>query len=66
MSKESYFIGCAEVAELVGCGKSRAYKYIQQMNRELEARGNLTFDPAGCPGRYADGTLWSFGGGAGG
>ena len=46
MSKESYFIGCAEVAELVGCGKSRAYKYIQQMNQELEARGNLTF-----PGR---------------
>jgi len=46
VSKESYFIGCAEIAELVGCGKSRAYKYIQQMNRELEARGNLTF-----PGR---------------
>lgn len=52
MSKESYFIGCAEVAELVGCGKSRAYKYIQQMNRELEARGNLTF-PGRVPRRYA-------------
>ena len=49
MSKESYFIGCAEVAELVGCGKSRAYKYIQQMNRELEARETSRF-PAGCPG----------------
>ena len=52
MSKESYFIGCAEVAELVGCGKSRAYKYIQQMNQELEARGNLTF-PGRVPRRYA-------------
>ena len=52
VSKESYFIGCAEVAELVGCGKSRAYKYIQQMNRELEARGNLTF-PGRVPRRYA-------------
>ena len=52
MSEESYFIGCAEVAELVGCGKSRAYKYIQQMNRELEARGNLTF-PGRVPRRYA-------------
>ena len=64
MSKESYFIGCAEVAELVGCGKSRAYKYIQQMNRELEARGKPHVSRPGAPA-VCDGTLWS-GGGAGG
>ena len=41
--KESYFIGASEVKEIVGCGKSRAYQFIQQMNKELEAKGLLTF-----------------------
>ena len=44
--KESYFIGVSEVQEIVGCSKSRAYQFIQQMNKELEAKGLLTF-----PGR---------------
>ena len=66
MSKESYFIGCAEVAELVGCGKSRAYKYIQQMViRNLEAKGETSRFRPGAPA-VCDGTFWSFGGGAGG
>lgn len=37
--KESYFIGASEVKEIVGCSKSRAYQFIQQMNKELEAKG---------------------------
>ena len=41
--KESYFIGASEVKEIVGCSKSRAYQFIQQMNKELEAKGLLTF-----------------------
>ena len=36
--KESYFIGVSEVQEIVGCSKSRAYQFIQQMNKELEAK----------------------------
>ena len=39
--KESYFIGASEVQEIVGCSKSRAYQFIQQMNKELEAKGLL-------------------------
>lgn len=49
--KESYFIGASEVKEIVGCGKSRAYQFIQQMNKELEAKGLLTF-PGRVPRRY--------------
>lgn len=47
--KESYFIGASEVKEIVGCSKSRAYQFIQQMNKELEAKGLLTF-PGRVPG----------------
>ena len=50
--KESYFIGASEVQEIVGCSKSRAYQFIQQMNKELEAKGLLTF-PGRVPRRYA-------------
>lgn len=50
--KESYFIGASEVQEIVGCSKSRAYQFIQQMNKELEAKGLLTF-PGRVPWRYA-------------
>lgn len=49
--KESYFIGVSEVQEIVGCSKSRAYQFIQQMNKELEAKGLLTF-PGRVPRRY--------------
>lgn len=49
--KESYFIGVSEVKEIVGCSKSRAYQFIQQMNKELEAKGLLTF-PGRVPRRY--------------
>ena len=35
--KESYFIGVSEVQEIVGCSKSRAYQFIQQMNKERQA-----------------------------
>ena len=49
--KESYFIGASEVKEIVGCSKSRAYQFIQQMNKELEAKGLLTF-PGRVPRRY--------------
>ena len=49
--KESYFIGASEVQEIVGCSKSRAYQFIQQMNKELEAKGLLTF-PGRVPRRY--------------
>lgn len=50
MSKESYFIGCAEVAELVGCGKSRAYKYIQQMVRARNWLAHLASGSASSSG----------------
>lgn len=49
--KESYFIGASEVQEIVGCSKSRAYQFIRQMNKELEAKGLLTF-PGRVPRRY--------------
>lgn len=39
--KESYFIGVSEVQEIVGCSKSRAYQFIQQMNKELEAKCSI-------------------------
>ena len=52
MKKEQYFIGAPEIAEMVGCGKSKAYKFIQQMNKELDEKGLLTF-PGRVPRRYA-------------
>jgi hypothetical protein len=52
VKKEQYFIGAPEIAEMVGCGKSRAYKFIQQMNKELNEKGLLTF-PGRVPRRYA-------------
>lgn len=48
---ESVFIGQQEICEIVGCSKSRAYKYIRQMNEELEKKGYLTF-PGRVPRRY--------------
>lgn len=51
MSKESVFIGQEELCQIVGCSRSRAYKYIRQMNEELEKKGYLTF-PGRVPRRY--------------
>lgn len=45
------FIGATEITEIVGCSKSRAYRFIRQMNEELEAKGYLVF-PGRIPYRY--------------
>ena len=45
------FIGADDVVEIVGCSKSRAYRFIRQMNEELEAKGYLVF-PGRIPYRY--------------
>lgn len=36
------FMKAAEVAELLECSKSKAYKIMQKLNKELEAAGSIT------------------------
>ena len=45
------FITAAEVAEIMGISRSKAYQIVREMNRELKAQGYLTV--AGkCPAQY--------------
>lgn len=36
------FMRVNEVADLMGISKSRAYKIMRQLNKELEAKGKIT------------------------
>ncbi|MCD8311245.1 MAG: transcriptional regulator [Firmicutes bacterium] len=36
------FVRAAEVAELLECSESKAYKIIQKLNKELAATGSIT------------------------
>lgn len=38
---ESSFLYVADIMELFGCSKSRAYKVISELNHELERKGFL-------------------------
>ena len=45
------FITAAEVAEIMGISRSKAYQIVREMNRELKSQGYLTV--AGkCPAQY--------------
>lgn len=36
------FYGAKDLAQVLGVSESKAYRYIRQMNEELEERGYLT------------------------
>ena len=53
------FITAAEVAEIMGVSRSKAYQIVREMNRELKAQGCLTV--AGkCPAQYFKQKFYSF------
>ena len=41
-TRESKFMRVAEVADLLECSESKAYKIMQKLNKELEAKGAIT------------------------
>lgn len=36
------FLHVGEVQDILGCSKSKAYKIMRQLNRELEEKGKIT------------------------
>lgn len=42
MADPPKFLRVQEVAALLECSESRAYKIIQQLNKELAAKGSIT------------------------
>lgn len=42
MADPPKFLRVTEVASLLECSESHAYKIIQQLNKELEAKGAIT------------------------
>ena len=41
-AEQPKFLRVTEVASLLECSESHAYKIIQKLNKELEARGAIT------------------------
>lgn len=39
---EQKFLRVSEVASLLDCSESHAYKVMQKLNKELEAKGKIT------------------------
>lgn len=55
----SQFITAAEVAEIMGISRSKAYQLVRQMNQELKEQGYLTI--AGkCPIQYFKQKFYGF------
>ena len=53
------FITAAEVAEIMGISRSKAYQIVREMNRELKSQGYLTV--AGkCPAQYFKQKFYGF------
>ena len=53
------FITAAEVAEIMGVSRSKAYQIVREMNRELKSQGYLTV--AGkCPAQYFKQKFYGF------
>ena len=53
------FITAAEVAEIMGISRSKAYQIVREMNRELNYQGYLTV--AGkCPAQYFKQKFYGF------
>lgn len=49
---KQYFWGPDDIAEILACSKSKAYKLIQKFNKELNARGFETLHGK-VPKQYA-------------
>lgn len=45
------FVTQEDVAMLLGCGKSKAYDIVREVNRQAKNKGNLPF-PAGKANKY--------------
>ena len=57
--RRAQFITAAEVAEIMGISRSKAYQIVREMNRELKAQGYLTV--AGkCPAQYFKQKFYGF------
>lgn len=41
-NEEAKFLRVTEVASLLECSESHAYKVMQKLNKELEAKGKIT------------------------
>lgn len=41
-SREDKFVRVSEVAALLECSESHAYKIMQKLNKELESQGKIT------------------------
>lgn len=41
-SKDPRVMTAQEVSDIYGCGKTKAYEIVQQLNRELAKKGKIT------------------------
>ena len=48
---KAQFITAAEVAEIMGVSRTKAYQIVRDMNNELKEQGYLTIN-GNCPLRY--------------
>ena len=56
---KAQFITAAEVGEILGISRSKAYQLVRDMNKELKAQGYLTI--AGkCPMQYFKQKFYGF------